>query len=804
MVASPSPEPGSIDSPYRGLRSFSASDEDAALFFGRDREQELIVANLLASRLTLLYGQSGIGKSSILCAGVVHRLRQPAPSTLAAPRYAAVYVGEWHADPHTAILERVRREARRLTGRDWEPTDPDAPLDEALREWTERLDAQLLLVLDQFEQYFLYNPPARSRSVDRGLADAIARPDLRLRCLMSLREDALVGLDRFKGEIPNLFDNRLRLDGLTEDAALEAIARPVARYNEGRRPDLPTVELEPGLAEAVVGGLQREVSPLARGRGVPLALAQTRAGDERIEPAHLQLVMEALWIHERAEGSPVLRAATLAAMGGCAEIVRSHVESGLDGLPARQRLIAARTIRYLITPSGTKIAHTPADLATYTEVPEADVAETLERLCALRIMRPLAPPEGSQERRYEVFHDLLAEPILEWRARFEAQRLRSRMRWLLASLVAAAAAALAIAAYSIDPTPLRHLELRTLDARFAVRGTIPPDRDIVIVDLDKRSLEVLGKGRKTVALRPEYARLFDLLLAGRPKAIADDIEFEARGDERQLLRAIRRANGRIVLSAERFDTEGDVALFGREGVNGSKKLLEELHAPAGYDSFPLDPGRVYRRMWSHPPQSKLPSLSVKTAEIAAHRPVARFAGEILIDYHGPPRTFTTVSMIRVLHGQVPLGLFKDKIVVFGTSVPAGEDLHRTSVTGQKTMPGDEIQANAISTVRHGPALRDASAGITILLILALSLIPLLAMPCPWWAALTIFAGAAGACLILVQLLFDGGLYIQLVYPLLALALAGIGTLVARIFIARQADPRQQRKMAGLAPAGTGS
>ena len=62
-------------SPYKGLAAFEDSDLDALLFFGREREREVIVANLLASKLTVLYGPSGVGKSSILRASVARRLR---------------------------------------------------------------------------------------------------------------------------------------------------------------------------------------------------------------------------------------------------------------------------------------------------------------------------------------------------------------------------------------------------------------------------------------------------------------------------------------------------------------------------------------------------------------------------------------------------------------------------------------------------------------------------------------------------------------------------------------------------------
>lgn len=58
--------------PYVGLVPYT--EEDSRFFFGRERETRQVVANLFASRLTLLYGASGVGKSSVLRAGVLHEL----------------------------------------------------------------------------------------------------------------------------------------------------------------------------------------------------------------------------------------------------------------------------------------------------------------------------------------------------------------------------------------------------------------------------------------------------------------------------------------------------------------------------------------------------------------------------------------------------------------------------------------------------------------------------------------------------------------------------------------------------------
>src|SRR3954452_22804305 len=84
-------------SPYKGLAPFEDSDLDALLFFGRARESEIIAANLMASRITVLYGPSGVGKSSVLRAGVAHRLRRE--------QQAEVLVfSTWTGDPVDALI----------------------------------------------------------------------------------------------------------------------------------------------------------------------------------------------------------------------------------------------------------------------------------------------------------------------------------------------------------------------------------------------------------------------------------------------------------------------------------------------------------------------------------------------------------------------------------------------------------------------------------------------------------------------------------------------------------------------------
>ena len=93
-------------SPYKGLAPFSDSELDAMFFFGRERDVEIVCANALATRLTVLYGPSGVGKSSLLAAAVTRQLRE-------LPEHpVVVFFSSWSDRPAAAIAEAVCADAR--------------------------------------------------------------------------------------------------------------------------------------------------------------------------------------------------------------------------------------------------------------------------------------------------------------------------------------------------------------------------------------------------------------------------------------------------------------------------------------------------------------------------------------------------------------------------------------------------------------------------------------------------------------------------------------------------------------------
>jgi WD40 repeat protein len=397
-------------SPFKGLAPFDDSDVDALLFFGRGRETEVIVANLQASRLTVLYGPSGVGKSSVLRAGVAHRLRQEQDA-------AVELVDSWAGDAAAALRDALG--ARPENG-------------------------DLYLILDQFDEFFLYH--ADDSELAALLADVVGERGLRVNVLIGIRDDALAQLDSLRRPIPNLLANRLSLDRLDRESARAAVVGPIERYNHLTGED---VAAEPELIETVLDQVATGRVDLGRaGRGGVDGQEEL----ERVEAPYLQLVLERLWRAEREEGSRRLRLETLERLGGASRIVHDHLEHAMADLTPEEKEAAAAMYDHLVTPSGTKIAHRIGDLARYASVAEPEAGRVLSKLVDERIVRA-SSDDGPAATRYEIFHDVLAGAVLAWRARHEERRAlrvaEERRRRALRIAAAALAGLLIVAAIAV-------------------------------------------------------------------------------------------------------------------------------------------------------------------------------------------------------------------------------------------------------------------------------------------------------------------------------------------------------------------
>jgi len=410
-----------LEEPYVGLTYFT--EDYADRFFGRGRESTVIISNLCAARLTLLYAESGVGKSSVLRAGVVAHLRESADQEFRAgsgAQLVPVVFSSWSERPVAALVGAIGEAIRPYLGEQEAPELPEGNLAAALEAASEALDGTILVILDQFEEYFLYpDEETEQDPIAAQIARCVKDPHLRANFLISIREDSYARLgDLFRGKVKDVYGNFLHLDFLDRGGAREAIEKPIERVNE-LQPESEPFTVEPALVDAVLDQVGRD------------------EGDERVETTFLQLVMRRLWEEETAAGSHVLRLRTLERLGGAQAVIGSHLdramEGGADGsagLTSDQRRVAATIFRFLVTSGGTKIALTAADLAELSSLSRAEIEPVLRHLSSpqLHILRPVVFQEEGSEPRFEIFHDALAEPIRKWRLRVEGEKLEEAQR----------------------------------------------------------------------------------------------------------------------------------------------------------------------------------------------------------------------------------------------------------------------------------------------------------------------------------------------------------------------------------------
>ncbi len=356
-------------------------------------------------------------------------------------------------------------------------------------------------------------------------------------------------------------------------------------------------------------------------------------------------------------------------------------------------------------------------------------------------------------------------------------RAGGRQRRMLLLAVAILAAGVGVLAYGTRL--LQGSEQQTVDTRFSIRGARKPPANFVLVQIDNATLQELA--RAGLASEFPFPRRYDATVIDRLRragasTIALDLEFTHETDVRDdnaLIEAIGRAHGKTVLAAT------EVEPGGRTDVLGGPGLLRELGARPAEARLTVDSDGATRRFVRS--YNGLKSFPVVTAEVARGRRVAATVfggGSLPIDFAGPPGSFRSISYSKVLKGQFSPSLFKGKIVIVGASAPILADVHTTATTGSGEMPGAEIWASATDTLLRGVPLKDAPGWLNVALIILLgAAVPLGSLRLRRVRSLLDALGLAVVFTIAVQVAFNSGLIVSFVYPLLALAIGTLGTVV---------------------------
>jgi Novel STAND NTPase 1 len=292
-----------VQHPWLGLDSFT--EDTQRFFYGREEEVAELGRRVQRKLLTILFGQSGLGKTSILRAGIVPRLRPMG--------YCPVYVRIDYSPESPSPSEQIKDAIFRATQASGQWTQPGTAVQgESLWEFLHHRDDVLrdssgktlipLLIFDQFEEIFTLAQSddfGRKRAAEfiDDLADLVEnRPPKALearidadesaaerfdftrsdyRILIALREDYLAHLEGVKGVMPSITQNRMRLARMTGAQALEAVLKPggklvsqevaesIVRFIAGGS-ELPNAEVEPSLLSLICRELNN--ARIAQGR----------------------------------------------------------------------------------------------------------------------------------------------------------------------------------------------------------------------------------------------------------------------------------------------------------------------------------------------------------------------------------------------------------------------------------------------------------------------------------------------------------------------------------------------------------
>ncbi len=447
------------DHPWLGLLSFR--EQHRRFFFGREREIADLHERARRNRLTVLFGPSGLGKTSILQAGLCPLLRESGALPVL---IRLTYPGrEMDAvQPPPLITQIAEKIATTLTdtGHELPPLLADPTAITSL--WALFHDTvgglchaaapRIVLLIDQFEEIFtLGEDEARAKADAASLRDALAdftenrpppaiqrqidiEPELAerfdfdadpCRIVIVLREDYLARLERWRSAMPGLLRNRMEIRLLDGPRAFDAVAGP-ARL-EGR--DLVTAAVAADIVRAVAGAAPG--TPLDEIAAVPplLSLLCAKLNELRLKHAAPQISADLLKISIR-------------------DILEDFYKGCFAQLPSAAAV--RNTIEtLLISPSGFR--ESPSADSVLSALRARGVAHPAAALRHLEDERLITSEERGGIRRVEITHDVLA-PLAH--ASRTAAQLRARRRklvlWTVTPVVILAAVCLPLTFWALN------------------------------------------------------------------------------------------------------------------------------------------------------------------------------------------------------------------------------------------------------------------------------------------------------------------------------------------------------------------
>lgn len=426
---------------YPGIMPFS--EKDHGVFFGRDNDIERLYHSILLNQCTVIIGKSGIGKTSLIYAGLKPRIEKRVNECKGDERHFTILpirVGIWTETEKQRLIDKVKQliSDNTTSSPDYFLTSLPQHLKQSL--WyklkeiqfqnDEKTNPLFLLIFDQLEELFTYpfeqfkellkefkeimtnNLPDEVREAveDREPGDhPIPKNELRalynplpVKLLLAIRSDKLNLLNRLRDAIPTIYQNPVELRPLSHEQAAKAIKEPASQKTNAGTDEFvfktDPFEIEADTVEVICNFLESQ----------PNTDLDSNFEEFRIEPFTLQLICQ--HIERNILPFDQDKKITAVELGDMNEIIKNYYEDVLNKLQVTEP--DKQNVRKLIEEEMIYEAD-QRRLILYKEIiiNEFNISESLlSKLVDAKLLRELSA--ASSKSSYEISHDWMVTPIL--------------------------------------------------------------------------------------------------------------------------------------------------------------------------------------------------------------------------------------------------------------------------------------------------------------------------------------------------------------------------------------------------------
>lgn len=354
--------------PYKFLDYYTEGDQ--LLFFGREHEVETLSSKIINHRSFIIHGRSGVGKSSLIRAGLIPVLKRLGHQS---------YVIRSFSDPAEEINQILHSYLPKMPA-NASFSEPKMMLQQlnALRG-----DRLIIFFFDQFEDFFLQlNKTQKNKFLDY-LRGVFQQDRICLRFIFVLREDLLSEMSFFKPAIPELYHHEFRLLKLTIEQAVDAILKPALTVG---------CPFEESLAQQILEDLSN--------------------GENDVDPPQLQIVCDALYDNRHPKKGITLE--IYEKLGRASRILEGYMERVLNRFEDEHALMAKRILKFLVSVDFQRkvlpLNELLANLQS-SHFSRDQILLLLNELSDARLVR-LGRQDGKNW--VELSHDFLVPKVREW------------------------------------------------------------------------------------------------------------------------------------------------------------------------------------------------------------------------------------------------------------------------------------------------------------------------------------------------------------------------------------------------------